>query len=73
MKTCTRLHFEDIERGDRILLAEGSVQEFNTERDPDVTVTVQRIYRTHNFGWVIKAEDGETYYLNDYDRIEWVQ
>ena len=67
MKTCTRFHFEDVERGDRLFLGEGRTQEFNDAPDPDVTITVARAYSTRHFGPVVDGTDGETYYLDDYD------
>jgi len=69
VKTCTRFHFEDVERGDRLFLGDGRIQEFNTERDPDVTITVARAYSSRAFGPVVLSDDGETYYLNDYDTV----
>ena len=60
MKTCTRFHFADVERGDRLA--------FIIEGTTVATVTVARAFVTHNFGAVIVAQDGETYYLNDYDQ-----
>lgn len=69
MRLCKRFHFADVEPGDRIFLGEGRVQEFNDERDPDVTITVASKYESHNFGEMIDATNGETYYLNDYDVV----
>lgn len=73
MKVCTRFHFEDVERGDRLFLGYGRVQEFNDTKDPDVEIVVRSAYTTRNFGPVIVADDGETYYLYDYDVIHQVQ
>lgn len=70
MKACERFHVEDVERGDRLFLGGGRTQEFSDEPDPDVTVTVRSCYSTHNFGWVVQAEEREDpYYLDDYNVV----
>jgi hypothetical protein len=66
MKTCTRFHFEDVERGDKLFLGEGRGDV------PDVEIVVERAFTTRNFGQMIDAEDGSTYYLDDYDIVRQV-
>lgn len=64
MKPCTRFHFEDVERGDVLALQR------DIEEDATFKITVARAYSTHNFGPVIEAIDGESYYLVDYDSVK---
>ena len=63
MKRCTRFHFLDVERGDRIFLGDGFYP------GVDVVVVVDSRFMTYNFGPVIRATDGNDYYLDDYDTV----
>ena len=70
MKTCTRFHFEDLERDDTIFL---SNEWGNEPQYPEgVTVTVARAHRTSNFGPMVIGTDGESYYLDDFDIVKYV-
>lgn len=71
MKQCTRVHFENIEIGDRLRLS-GGRHKGDGEDFPDVEITVVYAYRTYTFGAVLDGDDGETYYMDDYDKIEYL-
>lgn len=58
MKTCTWFHEENVEIGDRLLVSPN-------EDVPETEIVVKDIYRTGNFGWVIKPVSGEEIYLAD--------
>lgn len=61
MKTCTRFHFEDVERGDRLVL---------TPLDgPEISIEVSEKRSTQTFGQVLMATDGEDYYLQDFESV----
>lgn len=61
MKRCTRFHVEDVERGDRLHL----VEDRDAEPLREVDIVVRETYYTYNFGWVIRADSGEEFYLDD--------
>lgn len=63
MKTCTRFHAEDIERGDRLELIRDS-------DDPEpFIVEVRNAVRSTRFGWTVQDSEGEYFYLNDFDSV----
>lgn len=66
MKPCTRFHYEDIEPGDRLRLLR--------EDEKPVEIVVKWMTDSRNWGRIIhsKGPDDETYYLNDYDSVEYV-
>lgn len=73
MKKCTRFHIEDVERGDVLVL----IPDVDAEVDDPgpIQITVDRVFRTNNFGWVITSQgDGpkSNYYLDDYDDVSLV-
>lgn len=61
MKTCKRFHFEDVEKGDVLVLSGTATQ---------VTVQVSDKWSTQTFGEVVKSADGLTFYLRDFDGVE---
>ena len=61
MKKCTRFHFEDVERGDVLILTKESGEKIED--------TVYGHYRSHNFGPVIRDKAAEDFYLDDYNDI----
>lgn len=65
MKTCKRFHFEDVEQGDVLVLSSTAASALDR-----VTVQVSEKWSTQTFGEVVKAADGNTFYLQDYDKIE---
>lgn len=64
MKTCTRFHFGDVERGDRLVLT----RDISANEDA-FEVIVCRAFRTSRFGEVVEDMTGESYYLIDFDDV----
>ena len=69
MKRCTRLHVENLERGDLLKFTKDS-----SEPEKFFLAMVGSKMKTHHFGWVIRqVGDGEDIYIDDFDHFELVQ
>lgn len=76
MKTCTQFHIENVEPGDRlefILDRDADDLDISGVRLPYGEVTARRVFRTSHFGWIVTADTGTDYYLNDYDDVRYVE